>query len=185
MFHLRKRIKNAKERGALSLELMGVIVVIATIMVSGLYYVSIMMRDAKVNNTISSLSLINTKIGEMYLNESSFNGITAAKFIKSGNAPSSMVASSTALKTTWGPLTVAAAELDSVADATYALGLEKLPSDVCQRLGSMMGNASSMWVKMKVGGGAEYEFGSGDSLVDYLSTNCANDVTMTLTARPQ
>lgn len=176
---LRTRLKGKGKKGALSLEMMGVIAVIGAIAVSGLYYMNIMMRDNKVNNMISTLQLINTKLNEMYVNEASFAGLTSAIFAKSGNAPSSVLDSAkTGLRSPWGTLTIAPATKTTTND-TFTVTIDKIPSDVCQRLGSIVGGGTA-WQSLKVGSTTWDMDANGSGLVSFLSDNCEDGSNNTL-----
>ena len=187
-------LKNRKNRkGALSLEMMGIIAIIAVLVMSGLYYLNIMMRDTKVNDVVAAMQLIHTKAAEMYNNEASYEGLNDKIFINSGNAPSSMVsADRTKLKSPWGNVTLSSNGNDS--NESFTLKFENVPGDVCQRLGSVMRN-STAWQSLKVGSGTYNLSDAGvgtkkaTSLVTFLSNNCVNNngtpVTLEFTSRKQ
>lgn len=185
----RKKLDNKKKRGALSLEMMGVIAVIGAITVAGLYYMNIMMRDTKVNNAIAAMQLINTKINEMYLNERSYDGLDDEIFIKSGNAPSSIVDSTgKGMRSPWGAMTLSpVADEDGNENATFTLTFNTLPDDVCQRLGNIM-QGSTAWQKVTINSTSyDIDDDADTSLVSTLSAACnaSNKNTMVFTAKRQ
>ena len=170
---LRLGAKNGTRRGALSLEMMGVIAIIGILVMGGLYYLSIMMRDSKVNSAISSMQLINTKVNEMFVNESDFSELTVARFISSGNAPSSLLTSDkTGLESPWGSMTLWPANSSPGAtNDTFAITFQSIPEDVCQRLASVV-RGSGTWQSVSIGGTTfDVVDNEGDSFLDFTD-NC-------------
>lgn len=188
-FNAKMRKKNRK--GALSLEMMGIIAIIAVLVMSGLYYLNIMMRDTKVNDVVAAMQLIHTKVVEMYNNEPSYEGLNDKIFIQSGNAPTSMVnADRSGLKSPWGKVSLTTTSPYE----DFTLTFDNVPGDVCQRLGSVIRN-STAWEQLKVGSGTYKLSDTGvgtskaKSLVTFLSDNCVNNagkaVSMEFLARKQ
>lgn len=188
-----KGLKKGKRSrlGAISMEFLIVIGGMALLIMSGMYIGNMVMRDIKVNDALSNMQLIHTKVTEMYNNEGSYEGLTDKIFINSGNAPSSMISSDrSSMKSPWG-------KVELTSDSPYedfTLKFDNVPGDVCQRLGSVMRN-SVAWESIKVGN-ATYELADagvgskkGNSLVSFLSENCVNNsgtpVTLEFTSRKQ
>ena len=183
---LRLGAKNGTRRGALSLEMMGVIAIIGILVMGGLYYLSIMMRDSKVNSAISSMQLINTKVNEMFVNESDFSDLTVARFIRSGNAPSSLLTSDkTGLKSPWGSMTLGPADSSSGTNDTFAITFQIIPEDVCQRLASVV-RGSGAWQSVSIGGTTfDVVDNEGDSFLDFTDNCKAGANEMIFTAKRQ
>lgn len=184
----RAKLKNARKKGALSMEMMGVIAVIGVIASAGIYYMNVMMRDTKINNTISAMQTIHVKLSEMYANESGYGDDIVEKLIKSGNAPKSLVSGSN-LRSPWGGIEISAASSGESGndDDTFAMKFTSVPYDVCQRFGQAI-NSSGTWKKLAVGTTAyDADDDADESLLDFLSTNCGDKgiVDMTFTARRQ
>lgn len=169
IFSMRRTRARDSRRGALSLEMLGVIAIIATIATSGIYYLNIMRRDTNVTDTIAAMELINTKVSEIYNNEPNYNGLTAELFIGTGNAPSNMVNNDrNGLKSPWGEVTL---EPDG-GDETFALTFENVPQDVCQRLGAVLRN-STAWQSLETDKGTyDITQNEGENMASWLSDNC-------------
>lgn len=182
----RTRLHKRGKKGAISLEMMGVIAVLGLIAAGSIYYISMMLRDTKVNSTVEALQLINTKVNEMYLNEPSFSGLTSEIFAKSGNASANILnGDKTGLRSPWGTITIDPVSSDST-DDTFKITLSRLPQDVCQKLSSTVMSGSS-WQSIKVGAATWDADDDGSGLVNFLFTNCAegNNNTVELQARKQ
>lgn len=173
-----RKIGDKKRRGALSLEMMGIIAIIGVLVMSGLYYLNIMMRDTKVNDMVSAIQMINTKVAEMYNNEANYNGLSAKMLIDAGNVPTSLVDGTRAgLKSPWGAMTLApvAGPENGGAETAYTLTLEGVPGDVCRRLTTSMRRATA-WYSISTGG-TEFKLDptNTENMTNWANQECGDD----------
>lgn len=178
--------KKRFQKGMSSIELI-VYLSIATIMImSCLAAGSILVRDTRIKNTISDMQLIAVKVNEMFANESSFEGLTDEIFIKSGNAPNSIINSTRdGLRSSWGSMTLEPAT-SSTDNDVFTLTLSNIPLEVCLKLGNIIKNADT-WAKLEVGSSAYDAITDQDnSMITFLSEACKKGSnTMIFTSKRQ
>lgn len=181
--------KCGKKRGALSLDVIAVIAFLGALSVYIISNTNIMNRDNKVNNLVSSMQLISIKLADMYMNEPSFEGVSDEILIASGNAPTANIsADKKSLHTPWGSMTIEAATSDGGSeDDTFSLTLNNIPSEACQRIGSLIASSKS-WQTMTINSGQAYDVDEvhEGGLVKYLSDECSESKnTMVFVAKRQ
>ena len=183
-----RQLSNKKKLGALSLEAIAVIAFIAFLITGALYSMNLMFRDGRINDAMTNLQLINTKVNELYSYSPDFTGLDAEKLIRSGNAPSGMINSSRdGLRSYWGVIRLGPTNSDSGTDNTFSVTFENVPSEVCQKLGIIIAGSGTPWQSLDIDGSLHDSIDNqDDNIVDFLFENCVGKSNeMTFTAKAQ
>lgn len=152
---MKKLGKGESRRGMLSIEMIGVIAIIAIIVAGAAYYILTMNKDTKVSNTIAGMNMINTRMTEMQTiknSDTDFATNVVKTLYDTGNIPATFNYDSGTISSPWGQIVIA----PTAGSATeYTITLKNIPLDICKKMMPKFSKNNTPWSKIIQGTGSD------------------------------